>query len=846
MVTLLGAGSPARADDGTFAAKPTAAKAGDRVKISFALSAPTDVEVAVVSADGKVVRHLAAGMLGGKNPPPEPLKAGLSQALEWDGRDDFGKPAAGGPFKVRVRAGIGAKFGRFIGEDPCNFGSLESVAGDEDGNVYIAGARGDVNQTAMCLRVFDPEGRYRREVVPFPADLPPDAMKEIARWDGETRSWHPRNRRNLNPDFYGQPGGYWANPALTLISASRTGGITLTDGATVARLDVSGAVPGPAFRTGELWPKNGRLPNSGGGPLHLATSKDGKYLYLSGPFSAGTYTGYVYDPRFPPGQVYRMEVGKGTMEPFVKLPVHKIKMPPYYDGKQPLPSPLAGVAVDPEGNVLVADRDAGRVAVFDPSGRELGAVPIAHPDVLAVHPRTGAVYVLTQESLEYRKIKKTLVTFSGWKDARRRALLDLGTDAASMPRMALAAGEKSTVVWVTGLPGGLKSFEDKGAVLEPLKNRFAARTDVPRDWGRLAVDYERDEIYVSNYCVNFWRYNGQTGEGGALLKDGKPFYGTDLAVGYDGLLYVRTGNSFSGPLERLTRDLQPAPYAATGTHVLSPYIYSRMGNGMAERGLGVGPDGKVYISFMYRWVAYAIGGWGPDGKPLNGKYLEGTFPGGTKYPAELKAAVIGPIPQGNANIRVDLKGDLYVGLMHRPKDFVPPKGFEKDQGYRVSVGSVVRFGPEGGTMPGKDDAVAAPHLEGIKQVYPGLAPFSSAAEGFGNNTCCVCRVPRFDLDRYGRLILPNAMTNSVRVYDNAGNLLLEFGKYGNFDSLFVNPNTEAGRAGKPAVAGPEIPLAWPTCAGFSERAIYVLDTYTRRVVRMDPTWKAEETCAAGR
>ncbi|MCX7806196.1 MAG: hypothetical protein N3A38_13545 [Planctomycetota bacterium] len=843
---------PCTAGDVAFAGRPVAVKAGDGARVCFAVSAPTDVEVAVLDAGGKVVRHLAAGLLGGKNPPPEPLRPGLAQEIVWDGKDDFGKPAEGGPFSFRVRAGMGVRFGRFIGEDPYNFGAQESIVTDAKGNVYIAGARGDSNQMAMCVRVFDAEGRYLREIVPFPADLPPGSMKEVARWDEDAKAWRPRNLRNLNPDFYGQPGGYWGNPALTLVGVSAGGDITLTEGSRIFLLKSSGAVTGDSFVAGGLWGKKA-LPNTGGGPLHLALSPDGKYLYLSGPYSSNTAYGHKADPDFPPGRVYRMEIGRGTMEPFVTLPVtgenpakpglgwvsRHISHPDHYTVPH---GPVHGVAVDAEGNVLVADQDGQRVAVFDPAGKEAGKIDVPYPDLLAVHPKTGAVYVLTKEIRGYWKYKKQIVKFSGWKEPKQTAVLDLGTDGHAMPRMALAAGDKKAVLWVCGVHGGLVSFEDKGDSLEPAKNFFAPRGDVPRDWGRLAVDYERDEIYVSNYCVNFWRYDGGTGRGGMLLKDGKPFCGTDLAVGYDGLLYVRSGNGYSGPLERYTRDPAPAPYQTTGTHVLSKYIYSRMGNGMAERGLGVGPDGRVYISFMYKWVAYAIGCWGPDGRPINGKYLEGVFPGKGDYPPELRAAVIGPVPQMNGGIRVDLKGDIYVGMMYRPKDFVPPKGFERDQAYRVSVGSVVRFGPEGGTMGGNEGATQPASLEGVKLVYPGLAPFSSAAEGFGSNTCCVCRVPRFDLDRYGRLIIPNAITNSVLVYDNAGNLILEFGRYGNFDSLYVNPHTEAGRAGKPAVAVPDIPLAWPTCAGFSKKAFYVLDTYNRRVVRVEPTWKLEETC----
>ena len=77
-------------------------------------------------------------------------------------------------------------------------------------------------------------------------------------------------------------------------------------------------------------------------------------------------------------------------------------------------------------------------------------------------------------------------------------------------------------------------------------------------------------------------------------------------------------------------------------------------------------------------------------------------------------------------------------------------------------------------------------------MYPGVAPFSGGGYG-GNTSCCVCRVSRFDLDRYGRLALPNVVSNSVTVVDNAGNVIGEFGKYGNFDSQYVPPGSADGK-----------------------------------------------------
>jgi hypothetical protein len=47
-----------------FATKPSTVTAGGKVKITFAVSAKTDVEVAILDSKGKVVRHLAAGVIG--------------------------------------------------------------------------------------------------------------------------------------------------------------------------------------------------------------------------------------------------------------------------------------------------------------------------------------------------------------------------------------------------------------------------------------------------------------------------------------------------------------------------------------------------------------------------------------------------------------------------------------------------------------------------------------------------------------------------------------------------------------------------------------------------------------
>jgi len=870
--------SPAAAGEISFATQPTAVTKGKHATIAFAVSAPTDVEVAVLSADGKVVRHLAAGVLGGKTPPPEPLKAGLAQEIAWDGNDDFGKPAAGAA-KVRVRAGMGARLGRFIAQDPYVFGGVDAMVACDDGNLYISGFSGPANECQKTLRVFSPEGKFIKTVLPFPADLLPGAMKEVARWDEAAKTWRPRNLNILNPEFYNSNNGY---ADYQLVSASTESGITLVSRGAVYKIDLSGAIPGSSFATGQNpWPvfdaKNGGNNHYGhpfhynAGPAIFTASPDGKHLFLSGPYPNKDNMKRVND-KFPFAAVFRMKLdGKDEMKLFAHIPA-TWNGPWSKDGARNYGAtgPVHGVCSDLKGNVYICDREKDRVAVFDEGGKEVGEIAVKNPDQVAVHPKTGAIYVIRRFCNGWNTHGMVLDKFKDSSKGAAPVASFAKFHRNNWPTMAVMASAEKTVLWFAGAatddaplaaherPTKLLALEDKGTEFAVMPLQYGPRADAQADFARIAADPLREEVYVSNGENLLYRYNGDTGEGGLLKKDGKVFHAPDLSVGYDGLLYVRSGAGFSGPLERLTRDLAPAPFSATGSNKLYD-IYGRFGIGFCEKGVGVGPDGKVYDCWMYDFAKYFVSGWGPDGLPLKGKYMADKMKSskpvwtGIKLPDERKiaTAIIGPVPSDDGGIRVDLKGNIYVGMRLLPKGYTAPAGFEKAPDYLAFTGSVVKFRPEGGTVLGiadsKSEDAASPRLETSRQgvtiegglaMYPGVAPFSGAGYG-GNSSCCVCRVSRFDLDSYGRLALPNVVSTSVSVVDNAGNLICEFGKYGNFDSQFVPPDSADRR---PLISAPAIPLAWPTGAAFTEKAVYVCDTYNRRVVRADLTWRCEETC----
>ncbi len=122
----------------------------------------------------------------------------------------------------------------------------------------------------------------------------------------------------------------------------------------------------------------------------------------------------------------------------------------------------------------------------------------------------------------------------------------------------------------------------------------------------------------------------------------------------------------------------------------------------------------------------------------------------------------------------------------------------------------------------------------------------------------------FHVDGYGRLAIPNAITFSVRLLDNAGNQIVQFGKYGNLDdtipllkaaqaalakddplrALAISPvkgeNANVLLKAKPLPAS-EVFFGWPEAVAASERSIYVADLYTHRIVRLDRRYACDQT-----
>lgn len=170
--------------DARFTVTPRLARVGSAIKVSFAVSKPVDVEVAVLNNSGKVVRYLAAGLLG-KNAPPPFRKGSLHQEIIWDGKDDTGKDvlstagSRGERFRVRIRLGLHAELDRFIPARVSGCLPAHAIGVGPDGTVYVLSSRDKAGGTTIYA--LDRQGRYLRTLLPSPAGLKREQISGLQR-----------------------------------------------------------------------------------------------------------------------------------------------------------------------------------------------------------------------------------------------------------------------------------------------------------------------------------------------------------------------------------------------------------------------------------------------------------------------------------------------------------------------------------------------------------------------------------------------------------------------------------------------------------------------------------------
>ncbi len=603
-----------RREEFRFASAPTARWQGPKLVIGFETRGLCDVSVAVEDREGRILRHLACGVLGAK--APEPLQKGSrKQTLVWDGKDDAGRyvdDLAGA--QVRVSLGLKPSFEKTLYWSPHRrFGFQKQFPVAAPEGVYVYDGRGFDH-----VRLFDHEGNYLRTVYPFPAakvasakgllwhTYPQDGRKLPLKINfnqatmltsgrnGYLLTYKAEEKRYRSPvgtDYHQIMDG-----AAATVMAVRAGRIALayrklnrlaTDG-TTGGLPLTGPRIAPtAVDRGNL--RRGQTIHVA--PRSAALDPTGRWMYL---------TGYVF------GQMYRATKdiqGIRTFETYpgvYRLDVTSDDPPTVFAGDMKrlskggsatvLKSPVS-IACDEAGRVYVADYAANRVQIFSPKGGLLKTIATPLPAQVCVHRKTGEIYVFSwhiRNEFDLWQAKPTLTRFGPFAKPERIESWPLkgfppnrsAYRVSGFPYYAeIDSWREPLTVWASaewGLENVLtrSKLARPGVVMYELrKGAFVPAREFAADARKTVLTLEpprnaRQRLYVNPADGMLYVSEADAGVGksftfvaridpatGKTKRVELPFDAEDMAFSKDGLVYLRTENEIARYNPRTWREV---------------------------------------------------------------------------------------------------------------------------------------------------------------------------------------------------------------------------------------------------------------------------------------------------
>ena len=787
-----------------FTSKPSATKAGDKVKIAFAVSAPTDVAVYIEDAKGEVVRHLVAGVLGGANPPPAPLKPGLAQEVEWDGRADYGKPAEGGPFKVRVALGMSAKYDKVAFSMLPDLRYAATLATAPDGSLYVSFGGMRWQEAGSRWRVFGRDGTFQSTWGVPPG---PEAAKYFG-WHADT--YRPDPRRYQQTGFATGEAMLYDIKTSNAVAVGRDGEdlFQLGDASPVCinRYPLTAACPkDDKFSVNlDIGGASGVMARQG----CLAVSSDGKVLYVGG------LEGGDKKSKKPLAAVWAVKCPERTGCRLLFGDPAK----PGSDEKS-LGGAPAGLAVDGKGRLFIADEASNRVVVVDErDGKYLGEIAADKPVRLGFSARAGALYVL---GITGKGKAGSLKRFSlpagseprDWKGLKPEAVMPVVPKYDRSFALAVDDSASPAVVWVGGGWNPTLRIEDPGTGAKYGAVKDFSAGGLPFERGMqdnipcadVEVDRLRKEVYfrVGGNGNYYGRFIEKTGATEFINVEASTLWGgagVQACPAPNGRIY---GLVWTNQFWQWDRSGKAVPWEVL-PHIDDDWVLGDFRfhdknfpkEKIPRRGyVPVSMSGLPHMLGV-RWSDGHIFVLHPpttSGGARRSKAMHEYAPSG-KWVTALDSPIIWKVSDAATGPKFDAAGNIYIAEAIRPEGWVmPPElaaDFEKrglsaklgkdgkgegPVGVTTSMyGSIVKFSPKGGTVefgnaPKWAGFVTGEPYTGQPKLDPALKTMNAdwywggvhktkviGAEwihpGFGHAGfyACNCESVTFDVDEFGR------------------------------------------------------------------------------------------------
>jgi len=885
-----------------FSQKPSVKIKGDAVTISFAIKGACDVAVAVEGPNGRILRHLAAGVLG-KNAPAPFKKNSLKQTLVWNGKDDLGQYVDNKKTcRVRVSLGLKAHFERTLFWSPHKrtrstkyMGHHQAIMTATAEGVYVCdGGNGE------HVRLFDHEGNYRRTVYPPPADK----LKDIK---GLIWRKFPQDGKRLP-----LKGG---GPLNTFLTTSVTGDISrwnIRQGGGVKgmavhgkwlylanmrlnRLGTDGGTGGLSLHGPTLWNtvKLRSMAEYKGGieklaPESMACSPDGKWLYLSG---------FMYIRSWRLGGlngVARLSTAPGA-NPEIFAGHLKQGQPGKKDGQFDMAS---CVATDGKGRVYVGDYGNNRLQVFSPQGKHLKNIPVSRPSQICVNPKNGEIYVFSW-TLPYNRdqTKPALTRFGPLDNPKKLAGYPLNVINSLQPgnscRATVDFWASPPTIWLCEsgakerwLPADIKRanihllVEKNGRLHKKLDFHKEAGKEVvftrpPRHGKqRLFFDFKNKRLYVGELfdpsplhitsMSDAARIDPETGKTEWINL---PFDAEDMAFDMEGMAYLRTENRIARFDARIWREV-PFDYGEEfasittwglrSATIMSALTFSGGFEASSQLGgMAVSPKGHVVVTAFNPAKSVERKGV----KSIHGlqtkKYIPQLYPGRArpweihvwdKHGKPLYIDAVAGIGRP-VGIRMDEDDNIYLMMAGRgdvgAKRYYNPIScayIKTRPGSRfLDSESIIPL--PAAQQPGRRPEISDADFAG--DIWTEGAQWVRGGVGIdGKRNGCHCESQsRPALDYFARSFLPEVDHYSVLVLDSNGNEILRIGRYGNVDDGL--PLEKKGGPTHPrSIGGDEVAIMHGQhLAVQSDRRLFIGDLGNARVVSVKLDYHADEVVA---